>query len=179
MNAVVEDFDVVFCECFGGADFGLELLDSGVADGRDQWCRKECGDLNFFGGDECFGGSHGGDDRGFRQCYLCCRRPDLPGPFCKPTGKLFGHTADAIGGLNLCLEPLGKELVIGGGVSVGFGFRGGSAGGGRRNIAGKVSQGNFVDLRPVGADQLIGMRRRRPQNHRGATVRQVARTAPA
>jgi hypothetical protein len=32
---------------------------------------------------------------------------------------------------------------------------------------GKVSQGNFVDLRPVGADQLVGMRRRRPQNHRG------------
>jgi hypothetical protein len=79
----------------------------------------------------------------------------------------LGHAADAIGGLNLCLEPFGKEFVVGCGVGVGFGFCGSSTGGGRRDIASKVSQGNFVDLGPVRADQLVGMRRRRPQNHRG------------
>jgi hypothetical protein len=157
----------LFREIDGCADFGLELLDSGVPDGRNQRCRKEGGDLDFFGGDECFGGSDGGADRGFRQRCLCCRRPDLPGPLCKPTGKILGHAADAIGGLNLCLEPFGKELVVGSGVGISLGSRGGSAGGGRRNIAGEVSQGNFVDLGPVGADQLVGLRRRRPQNHRG------------
>jgi hypothetical protein len=145
----------------------LELLDSGVADGRNQRCRKKCGDLDFFAGDECFGGRDGCADRGFRQRYLCCRRPDLPGPFCKPTGKVVGHAADAIGGLDLCLEPFGKQLIVGSGVAVSLGSRGRSTGGGPGNIAGKVSQSNFVDLRPVGADQLIGMRRRRPQNHRG------------
>jgi hypothetical protein len=150
------------------------LLNSGVADGRDQWRRKECCDLDFLSGDERFGGSDGGTDRSFRQRYLCCRRPDHPGPFCKPTGKVLGHAADAIGGLNLCLEPFGKELVVGSGVGVSLVFRGGSAGGGRRNVSGELSQGNFVDLRPVDADQLIGMRRRRPRDHRGFTVTQAA-----
>ena len=80
-------------------------------------------------------------------------------------------------GLDLCFKSFGQELIVSGGVGVGFGFRGRRSGGGCGNIGGKFGQGNFVDLRPVGADQLIGMRRRRPQNHRGATVVQAARTA--
>ena len=72
-----------------------------------------------------------------------------------------------VDGLDLIFETLGKRRVITLAVGVGLRFRGKCSICLGRDIRCDAEQCYFVDLWPVVADQLTGMRRRRPRNHRG------------
>ena len=82
-----------------------------------------------------------------------------PAPLLYPRGQVGGHPTYAVDGLNLVVESLWERKLVGGTVFVGLGF--GCIGGDSLMAQiGCDGQSDFVDLRPVIADQLTGVRRR-------------------
>jgi hypothetical protein len=141
----------------------------GFEDGEFGPCRRNQG----------FGGGDGGHDRCLGHTHRHAGGGHPAGTGCKVSRQRLGHASDAVDRRDLILKPLGKQRVVpravGNADCVGISSRDGLF----PQILRDVQQCDFVNLRPVRTDQVGGVGRCRPLDHRGATVLHVERTAAA